>query len=242
MIFLAIYEYLGKKRYILLGLIFACILLTRFTAALGIIFILLEIVGNKTAGKVRNLLRLVTPIAVSVVILFIYNYLRFGNIIEQGYKFQILGEAAMASRNYGIFSFLHIPGNLYYFLFASFEPVFKDNISQVLRFPYFSYNEWGISVFITSTYLIKLFFVNYRDKINRNLLIASIVIALPIFMYNGIGFRQFGYRYSLDFLPYLFLLIMLYYRKTGLTLKIKIAMFLSIFLNLYLLFSKTAFI
>jgi hypothetical protein len=45
------------------------------------------------------------------------------------------------------------------------------------------------------------------------LLITIVIVALPIFLYYGIGVSQFGYRYSLDYLPYLFLLLIKNYKE-----------------------------
>ena len=39
------------------------------------------------------------------------------------------------------------------------------------------------------------------DRFTKLLLIGILAVALPVFLYYGIGWRQLGYRYSLDFLP-----------------------------------------
>ena len=150
------------------------------------------------------MLELFTPISVAVILLFSYNFIRFGNIFEQGYSMQTVPDHAVKAREYGIISSVHIPGNLFYFLLAMPLPVFKDNLSHVLKFPYIEMNHWGMSIFVTSPIFLYLFNLSYKDKLSRLLIITTIIIAVPIFLYYGIGYRQFGYRYSLDFLPLLF--------------------------------------
>lgn len=240
LIFWVIYEYLGKKRYLLLGLIFALIFLTRSTAVLGIVFVVLGILGSGEilSKKITKIATLMIPVMISGVIFISYNYLRFGNIFEQGYSYQKIEGATKKAREYGLVSFKHVPGNLYYFAIASPKPILNDGQSRVLKFPYFTYDDWGMGILFTSGYMLSLFFTNFKNKLNRNLLIAALITAIPLFLYYGIGFRQYGYRYSLDFLPYMFLILMNSYREKGLSNKIKIAIVFSIFLNTYLLFSR----
>ena len=72
-----------------------------------------------------------------------------------------------------------------------------------------------MSIFITSPYLLYLF-SNKWSSFNtraRNLMVAALGSGLLVFSFYGVGLLQFGYRYSLDFLPELFLLFMIMYRK-----------------------------
>jgi hypothetical protein len=64
-----------------------------------------------------------------------------------------------------------------------------------------------------------------------------LTVSLPILFYYGIGWYQFGYRYSLDFLPLLFLLLIKAYRNkhSELSISFRVAILLSAFVNLYLL-------
>ena len=66
-----------------------------------------------------------------------------------------------------------------------------------------------MSIFITSPFFVYLFFISLKDKKIKWLLFTSFFIALAVFSYYGIGYNQFGYRYSLDFLPFLFFALML---------------------------------
>ncbi|OGM14760.1 hypothetical protein A3A76_04060 [Candidatus Woesebacteria bacterium RIFCSPLOWO2_01_FULL_39_23] len=239
LIFLAIYEHFTKKRYVIIGIIYACLLLTRVTASFGIVFFILDVIFSKSTSKqkVLSLVKLLTPLFIALVLLFIYNYTRFGNIFEQGYSYQILRGGVLKAREYGLFSLIHVPGNLYYFLLATPAPVLLDGVSRVLKFPYIAYDPWGMSIFFTSPYFLYLFFMKYRDLTSKFLWITVVAIALPIFLYYGVGPRQFGYRYSLDFLPFIFLILIKNYKiqKGNLHPGFKLLIIVAYLFDLYLL-------
>jgi hypothetical protein len=70
-----------------------------------------------------------------------------------------------------------------------------------------------MSLWVTSPCFLYLLGLRHRDGASRLLLLTSIVIAVPMFLYYSVGFRQFGYRYSLDFLPFLYYLLLRNYRQ-----------------------------
>jgi uncharacterized membrane protein len=235
---LAIYEFLHKKRYWFLGIVMGLILITRFTAGLGIILFLLDIIFSKSENKakIKNLILLVLPFTSMFVLLCLYNYFRFGGFLEQGYNLQIIKDSALANRNYGLFNFIHIPGNIFYSLINLPSPIFKETAAKVLAFPFIKADPWGMSIFLTSPYLLYLFLLKYKDKLSKFLWITIICVALPIYLYYGIGYRQFGYRYSLDFIPWLFLLLIKNYKEQigNLSNFYKSIIIISSLFNLYL--------
>jgi len=241
LIFLSISEYLTKKRYWLIGLLFGLIFLTRATAGVGIVFFILDIFSAKNTfkHKIKNLINLAAPFASMVLIYFMYNYLRFENILEQGYSTQIFGENLTKARSYGLFNLIHLPGNLYYLFLSMPSPVFRDSISHALKFPFIKVDPWGMSIFLTSPYLFYLLFLKYENKTSYFLMFTITLIALPILLFFGVGVRQFGYRFALDFMPFLFLLFMINYKeqKNHLSDKLKILIVIAAVFNLYLLFT-----
>lgn len=241
LLFLALLEFLNKKRYYILGLIFAALLLTRITAALGIIFIILDLLflSAPVKEKAKNLLKLILPLVVALLVLLLYNQARFGNFFNQGYISQTLGRDLVQARNYGLINLVHLPGNLFYCFLNTPDPIFKDNVSHVLKFPFVKADHWGMSIFLLSPYLLYLFFKKIKGKLPINLLISASVVAFTIFLYYGIGFRQFGYRYALDFFPLVFLAFMITYQRERKTLSVglKILIILSSLFNLYLFFT-----
>lgn len=237
LLLIVIWEYLTQKRYKLIGLIFALILLTRVTASLGIVFFALEILYS-SKNKLKDLLSLMLPFLLGAGIWLGYNYIRFGNALEGGYcNDNLPAPSFQACRSFGIFSPSHIPGNLYYLFLGTPLQVFKDNVSKVLTFPFIKANPWGMSIFITSPYYLYLFFLKYKEKLSKILFLVVLLIALSIAMYYGIGYFQYGYRYSLDFLPFLFFLLIKNYKleKRRLSIYFKWVIVVSVALNFYLL-------
>lgn len=196
------------KSWWLIGLCFSIILLTRQTAAVGAVYFAYLLVRT-SKSRVRDLVRFSMPIIVSVAVLFVYNYLRFGSFFEQGYSTQLIPDFLEKARSYGLVGLAHLPGNIYYFLLAGPQPVVADSLSRVLRFPFLKADPWGIGLLWTSPYLIYVF-VKQRMRWSEIVpeILTVVVIALPIFLYYGVGWKQAGYRYSLDFLPMMFLVAM----------------------------------
>jgi hypothetical protein len=181
------------------------------------------------------------PVLVALALVLLYNYLRFQNPFQQGYSYQDLPPGLKAGRDAGMFSFIHLPANLFYALLSTPLPVFRDSLSHVLAFPYIQNNPWGMSIFVTSPYLLYLFLLRKKDidLQTRNILIAVGACCLMIFTYYGMGWYQFGYRYSLDFMPLLFLLFMTKYRAKNkkLSSRMQILLLGAGIFNFYLLLS-----
>lgn len=235
LVFISLYEYYKRKRFWLIGVYFGAIFLTRFTAGLGILFFILSVLILKSSItlKIKKLLQLLFPVFLSILILFSYNYARFGNILETGYKSNFLSEIHDRDRSYGVFSYIHLPSNLYYMFLNIPTPVIREG-TKILQFPYIKADAWGMSILVTSPYLLGLFFIKKFKKESIMLLLTSIIISIPIIFYFGIGWRQYGYRYSLDFLPYIFFVFMSEYGKHKLSDKFKILISLSVIWNFYL--------
>lgn len=240
LLFLSIFEYLGRKRYFVIGIFLGLSLATRISTSLATLFFILEIFFIKKVNfqkKLKNGVKLLIPIFFSIFLLAFYNYSRFGNFLQTGYSIHItLFESLAKARQYGLINLVHLPGNLYYFLLSTPLPVFKDNISHILRFPFIKANPWGMSIFVTSPYFIYLFFLNYKDRLSKILMITITLIALPIFLFFAIGFRQLGHKHSLDFLPFLFYLLIRNYKRQhrALSLGFKLLILISSLVNLYL--------
>lgn len=242
---LALLEYLGKKRLWIIGTLMALAFVTRLTAGLNILFFVMAVAveNSKLREKISAIFALSFPVLVGLAALALYNDARFGDWLEQGYSLQILEGAAARARSYGAMSIVHVPGNVFYFLIAGPLPVTLDNVSQVLKFPYLRANPSGMSIFLTSPYFLYLFRIRYDDLISKLLLISSAIVAIPIFLYYGIGIIQFGYRYSLDFLPFLFFLLIRKYRNEHqqLSLRFKTVILLTAVTNFYLVLTILRF-
>lgn len=203
----ALLEYLTKKRPLLIGIFVGLALLTRATLALGILFFILEWTQKRYSFK--QLLIMAIPIAFCGSLLGVYNVARFHSFFETGYLYNITLNNYPLSLNLrdGYMSLSHIPGNLYSFLFMPPEPILKIKDGFVLAYPYLKVNPWGLAIWYTSPLFLLLLTQFKKNKYTVSLLLTILCVSLPLFTYYSVGFAQFGYRYALDFLPFLFLLL-----------------------------------
>ncbi len=214
---LALLDYVYGPRWGRIGLWMALATATRVTVAPGLLFFVFMawLSTNRSFERAQKLFSLFLPLFATAILLALYNVARFHSLSETGYDLQDLGPGLLMARSYGLFSLVHLPGNLYYFLLAVPWPAFRDHVSHVLAFPFLIPDPWGMSIFITSPYLLLLFFGSSRTNEQRGLWVAIIITAIPILLYYGIGFTQFGYRYALDFFPFLFFLFLIHLEQAG---------------------------
>jgi hypothetical protein len=222
LLFWGLYEFYGKKRWWLLGLITAFIMLTRITAAPIIIFFTLSLLLGKGSKKQKltSLAKMLSFVVLAIIVMGLYNYQRYGDPLNNGNSYQILSSSSSEARSLGLFGLNHVPTNLYTALLRGPTIVTRDYTSWTLRAPYIENNQLGMSIFLTSPYLLYLFTKRWSKwpKDAKYLLIATAASAVFVLGYFGTGADQFGYRYSLDFLPGVFLAFMVLYRKHNKTL------------------------
>lgn len=135
---------------------------------------------------------LLIPVGVIILGLFWYNQARFGSPFDFGYSYMLL-DSPDDLLTYGQFHFHFIPENLF------------DNF---LRLPYWedrcqmlAPNPQGTSIFLTSPLLIYLVRSWKGDEWVRGAWISVGAIALTHALYYNSGAVQFGYRFSMDFMP-----------------------------------------
>lgn len=241
-ILLAIWLALLEKNFLLIGICIALASLTRLNLMLALIFFTFPLLfSNKTPEKkISCIIILYAPVLVSLGILGIYNYLRFQDIFQQGYKFQILYlKPLLSNRDYGLWNIIHFPSNLYYLFLKYPEGSFIPG-TKILTIPYIKPDIWGTSIIFTSPLFLWIIQAPLKNPEVRYAIITSILILLTILGYYGIGVRQYGYRYALDLYPFIFLILLYAVRNKSINLlKIVIAcsFFINIFMSLLVLYS-----
>lgn len=196
----AIYAHMKTKKPVLVGLLIGLATLTRLTLVFSIPFFAFSLFNKP--NKLKNLTLLLLPVIFFLLLNSFYNYKRFGNIFESGYSYQLIPEDAQKRRAEGLISIKHIPANLYYMFIKSPNPVLKDNY-HVFKFPFVVFDPFGVSIFVMSPILILLVNANLKDKFVKEGLFTTLLLLIPITTYYGIGYEQVGYRYALDFFPFL---------------------------------------
>lgn len=208
-ILLSICAYLYKRNAFLIGLCVGLALLTRFTLMLAVSFFIFEVIQKRFT--VRQFIIFLIPVILAIGLLGAYNERRFHSVLETGYKYNISKASDGLSKNhkYGEINVLHLPGNLFSFLIMAPEPLFMDGKDGfILRFPYMKANPWGVAIWFTSPLFLLLVLRFKKGIYTVSSVIASVLLSVPVFFWYSIGYAQFGYRYVLDFLPFLFLLLL----------------------------------
>ena len=200
LLFWAINEYQGQSRWWLIGILIGFVIATRAPAGLNILFFVLVILlsDGSVRPKARALLKLLLPFAAVVVLLALYNFARFRNPFESGYGYQLNGYGAP-------YALWNVPGN------TPGPPLDLRNIPShlwVFLFGLPSINAVGTSVLLISPYLVYLCSVRRWDLVNKLIVIDTTAVLLVVLAFRSTGFEQMGYRFSLDFLPFVFWLLM----------------------------------
>ena len=85
-------------------------------------------------------------------------------------------------------------------------------------------------MFLTMPALFYLFRARWQDPLVRAALLSSVSVFFALLLYHNTGASQFGYRYSLDMIG--FLLILVASGMETVTLRSKLIIAASIFINL----------
>jgi len=200
LLFAAINEYQDQSRWWLIGLLMGFALATRAPAGLNILlFVLLILLGRAAMGeKASALAKLLLPFAAVVALVALYNFARFGNPLESGYGYQLNG--------YGTpYALWNVPGN------TPGPPIHVRNIPDHLRIFLFGLpriDAVGTSVFLVSPFLVYLGAVRRWDWVNKLIGFDVMLVLFFVLAFRSTGFEQMGYRFSLDFLPFVFWLFM----------------------------------
>lgn len=211
---LSLLEYFTKRRWWLIGIIIGAAGATRITLFGAVVFFLLELmIHRKKINFSRNLVLLIIPIIISLTLLGIYNFRRFHSFADTGYTRNVsVLDKDYYNNQLSWFSTVHIPANLYALLLMPPDPVKKDIGQFVLEFPFLKANGWGMAIWFTSPLFIYLLLIK-REAFTMGAVICAGMILIPSLLYFGIGASQYGYRYSLDFLPLVFLIMLSAFKK-----------------------------
>jgi hypothetical protein len=204
----AIWAYFSKKNSLLIGLFLGLATMTRITLMLSVIFFFFELLQKRFS--IKQFLLMLIPIIIALSLLGAYNNRRFHSIFETGYNYNISIRDLPIGANlkYGDKSIMHVPANLYSLLVMSPEPLLKNHDGGfILKFPYIKLSPWGVAIWFTSPLFLLLLCRFKKNTYTISAGLASIALAAPVLLWYSIGYAQVGYRYALDFLPYIFLLL-----------------------------------
>lgn len=167
------------------------------------------------------------PCLIMGISLLIMNKIRFNSYGEFGHSY-LAGYAVIRARMYGLFHPIYISRNLT----AMFTLV--PHISPTA--PYMLISRHGLSMLLTSPafiYLLKPLARACKQDIfwHRALWFTVALCVIPGICYQNTGYEQFGFRFSLDYTPYLMLLL-----ATGrhpITLPFKLSILAGVLVNIF---------
>jgi hypothetical protein len=199
---LCLIELAGRRRAALIGLLAGAAFLSRAPIAFAIPAYALLLAGDSIweprRWPWRGWFALAGGVLPSVVFFFWYNDARFGSPLESGYALATLPPWLEARREIGLFSIAHIPTNLDY-LFLRL-PVSQD------AFPWLRPDGLGMSILLTSPGLLYAARAPWRESRTWWLGLAALLVLIPTLLYYGGGWLQYGFRYALDSIPFVWLL------------------------------------
>lgn len=198
---LALHEYLGKNRAMVVGGFVAMITLSRPTAALAGLFFLLPLIRAGAVGKLLQFA--VLPVA-AIVLLGAYNAARFGDPTDFGYSRMILsGTGRELMDAYGQFQPHYISRNFYWFFLA--PPWVRSGTGWPIGF-----DPRGMSLFIACPAMLYVFPAirrGWEQAWVRDAVAAIAVTLVPLLLYFNTGFWQLGHRFSMDYMTVLMVLV-----------------------------------
>lgn len=178
---------LGRATIVLLVIIPACLYAWDFILPRQISS------GQRQRAIIRGMLLFGIPLGLFSALFFIYNWLRFGNLFEYGYRF--IAESpylAQIREKNGILSLANFPTNVWHMLFEL--PSFRWENGLKLHF-----NLKGNSIFFLTPSFLAIFWAKPWQKVEVTALwIGAVVAMIPSLLIYSTGWMQFGYRYTLD--------------------------------------------
>ncbi len=193
LLFLALHEWLGQKRWLVIGLLLGLTAATRLSAGLNIGLFAAAALMTEPQARKRALLSLTLGFAMPIALLAVYNFARFDSVLETGYGLQPPGPGDFPST-----SLANVLPHLNLFLFG--PPALSD------KFPFVITQAIGMSVFLLSPWLCYLGSLKL-DRFAFVALVNCLVVLVTVLAWRSNGQFQLGYRFSLDFLPVVIFLI-----------------------------------
>jgi hypothetical protein len=192
-------EWAGRRRPVVLGTCLAFSMLARPTTILAAIPFGLALIWRRRDWFGRGF-ALAVPVAVAIGIYGLFNWARFGSPTETGYAISFLPQPGLeARRELGLFSVLQVPENVRLAFLTGFKPLGHA--------PFFTADPYGLSMLLVSPGLLTAVWAGFQRVDARLLWIAAALVAAPVFLYYGGGYFQYGFRYTLDFTPFLVALV-----------------------------------
>lgn len=191
------------RRPVLAGVLLGLGAITR--VPLAFLFPLFLFEAWRAAGDRANLRPFVrrcalfaAPVVAIAVLAMIHNAARFDAPLDFGHTYLDVMQQKQIEE-VGMFSYRYLSRNL-----AVALALLPDVSSAE---PYVKISGHGLAIWFTTPLVLLALWPRTRNALHRPLWITTAAVALPTLLYQNSGWVQFGYRFSLDYLPLVFVLI-----------------------------------
>lgn len=201
------------------GFLLACAIYTRnhFVFVFPF-FVALFFALERNTGRVENLKSLIyfcIPFVIFSGLNAIYNFVRFGDVFENGLKYHIMSAYFQDNFNqHGYFSLHYFSHNFYTEVLH--WPSFKESFPFIKKEPEGFGFIWGSPLFLLLIPNLYFYFSKLRKsfwdphfQLMSACLLSAFGMAMVIFCIMGTGWVQFCARYTLDFQFFLLLFMVL---------------------------------
>lgn len=196
LIWIMLLESVSKRRLFLIGLFIGFAFLSRIPTIFALIFPLIFLKSDFRLSK--SLLLYFVGISIGVVLYGLYNFFSFGSFLNSGYWLipNVLNEPWY---RYGIISIKYIP--------IHFIEIFTSLPKFSTSPPFIIPSIYVMAIWFTIPALFLILRANYRNLLEKAALLSAVLILLLNLMHGSNGFSQFGYRFIMDSIPFLLILI-----------------------------------
>jgi hypothetical protein len=171
---------------------------------------------------IRVLLTFALPMIVAVGLAMAMNAARFGDPFEFGHRYLDIKWKARIE-TWGLFNYHYLARNLACAL------VLLPWLTRAA--PFVKIGGHGLAIWFTTPPLAATLWPARRSDLQLPLWLTAAATAIPSLLYQNSGWLQFGYRFSLDYMPFFILLLAVGGRRLGRGFLLLVA--LSIAINLF---------
>ena len=153
----------------------------------------------------RRVVPFVLPVIAAGIFSLIYNWERFGDPFESGYRFLVVRWQGRIEQ-WGLFSYHYLARNLGVVLTSL--PWIGGEQSAPFRI-----NGHGLALWFTTPVLFWLGCRSQLPELSRSLGVTALCVAVPTLFYQNTGWVQFGYRFANDYSFLLIVMLALAYQR-----------------------------
>jgi len=146
----------------------------------------------------RPLVKFAVPVVVFAAAGMIYNAIRFGSPTEFGHTYLEVRQAAQIEQ-WGLMSYHYLSRNL--------AVAFTLLPELPGRAPWLQIGGHGLALWVTTPLVLYVLWPHERPEIHRALWLTIACVAVPVLLYQNSGWVQFGYRFSLDYMVFVIMLL-----------------------------------